>query len=55
MNFYMKVLSRFAVGVGLRLRVTAEVTPEGGVTPQQAEETRLALKELGLDDRLKLE
>ena len=50
MNFYTKVLSRFAVVRGLKLTVSIEVSPEGGVTTQQVEETRIALRELGLDD-----
>lgn len=50
MNFYTKVLSKFAAGKGLKLTVTVEAAPEGGVTKQQAEETKTALRELGLND-----
>jgi Protein of unknown function (DUF499) len=50
MNFYTKVLSKFAAGKGLKLTVTVEASPEGGVTKQQAEETKTALRELGLND-----
>ncbi|MBZ5497930.1 MAG: DEAD/DEAH box helicase [Acidobacteriia bacterium] len=50
MNFYMKVLSRFAVAGGLKLEVTAEIRPPGGITAQQTEETRQCLRELGLSD-----
>jgi len=50
MNFYTKVLSRFAAGKGLKLTVTVEASPEGGVTKQQSEETKTALRELGLND-----
>ena len=50
MNFYTKVLSKFAAGKGLKLTVSVEVSPEGGVTKQQAEETKTALRELGLND-----
>lgn len=49
-NFYMKVLSKFAVGGGLKLETTAEVTPPDGVMAQQPEETRQSLHELGLQD-----
>jgi hypothetical protein len=52
MNFYTKVLSRFASTPGLRLTVSFEVPPECGVTRAQIEETRTALRELGLDESL---
>ena len=50
MNFYTKVLSRFATTKSLRLTVTVDVAPEGGVSKQAAEETKTALRELGLKD-----
>ena len=50
MNFYTKVLSKFASGKGLSLSVTVEVSPEGGVSRQKVEETKVALRELGLED-----
>jgi hypothetical protein len=50
MNFYTKVLSRFATGGGLRLTVTVEVAPPGGTTLSKAEETKIALRELGLPE-----
>jgi hypothetical protein len=46
-HFYSKVISRFSTK-GVKLRVTVEVAPAGGVTEQEIEETRTALKELGL-------
>jgi hypothetical protein len=52
MNFYTKVLTQFAVGSSMSLRVTVEVRPPAGVTPQQVEETRSALRELGLGDHV---
>jgi hypothetical protein len=52
MNFYTKVLSKFAGSRGLKLTVTVEVSPEGGVTSQQVEETKIALRELGLRDEV---
>ena len=54
MNFYTRVLSRFAAGKGLRLTVNVEITPEGGVSSQQVEETKMALTELGLGDEVTL-
>ena len=55
MNFYTKVLSRFASARGLKLTVKVEATPEGGVSKQKVEETKAALRELGLNDDLKVE
>lgn len=52
MNFYTKVLSKFTTGPGLRLAVTVEVTPAGGLAATKVEETRNALRELGLDENI---
>lgn len=52
MNFYTKVLARFAAGSDLRLSVTFHVSPKGGVSPERANETRSALRELGLNDEV---
>lgn len=49
MNFYTKVVSKFAAGQGVKLKVTFEAMPEGGVSKQKLEETRAAIRELGLD------
>jgi Protein of unknown function (DUF499) len=50
MNFYTKVLSRFATLPGLKLKVTFEVQGEGDQGRAKADEARSGLKELGLDD-----
>lgn len=52
MNFYTRVVSKFAAEKSLELRVTVTVSPEAGVSLQKAEETRTALRELGLKDDL---
>lgn len=52
MNFYTRVLSKFATGSGLKITVQIEATPDGGVSEQRLEETRSALRELGLSDEL---
>ena len=52
MNFYTKVLSKFAAGKGLTLTVTVEASPAGGVSSQKVEETKVALRELGMDDNV---
>jgi hypothetical protein len=54
MNFYTKVLSRFATAGGLKLTVTANVEPPGGVTVSKLEETKVALRELGLSEALSM-
>lgn len=54
--FYNKVLTRYATAKGMKvtLRVTASVeAAEGsGISNQQIEETKIALRELGLEDDL---
>ncbi len=50
MNFYTKVLSRHVTDGGLKLTVSVEVNPDGGVSQQRLEEARAALRELGLSD-----
>ncbi len=48
MNFYTKVLSKHATDSGLKLKVTIETSPTAGISKEKVEETRTALKELGL-------
>ena len=50
MNFYTKVLSKFASERSLKLTLKVDVTPEGGVSQQKLDETKSALRELGLND-----
>ena len=52
MNFYTKVLSKFAGGKGLKLTLSVEVAEEGGISTQKIEETKAVLRELGLDDNV---
>jgi hypothetical protein len=54
MNFYTKVLSKFASGKGLKITLHVEVAPEGGLSTAKIDETKGALRELGLDDQVKL-
>jgi hypothetical protein len=55
MNFYTKVLSKFATQTGLKLALKVEITPEGGVSSQKVDEIKIALRELGLSDNVTLE
>jgi len=50
MNFYTKVLAKFATSGGLKLTVSFEITPEGGLPSHRVEETKATLRELGLHD-----
>lgn len=52
MNFYTKILSRFAATSGLKLTIQVEISPPDGISKQTLEETRNALRELGLDDNI---
>lgn len=52
MNFYTKVLSRFATGDGMKLTVTIDIAPTGGVPKSKVDETKVALMELGLSDHI---
>lgn len=52
MNFYTKVLTRFVSAPGLRLTVEVEVPAGEAVNEASVEETRIALRELGLGDDL---
>jgi hypothetical protein len=52
MNFYTKVLSRFATSPDLKLEVSFEITLESEQARSKSEETRAGLKELGLDDNV---
>jgi hypothetical protein len=53
MNFYTKVLSRFATSKDRKLTLRVEFNADGNVSEQQVEETKVALRELGLDDEVK--
>ena len=53
MNFYTKVLSRFATGKGLKLTVRFELSADTPIPQQKVEETKMALRELGLDEQVR--
>jgi hypothetical protein len=52
MNFYTRVLARFATQASLKLSLRFEVTQPDGISPQKVDETRAALHDLGLDETL---
>ena len=49
MNFYTKVLSKYANEKNLTLKISFDVAPEAGISNERFEETKNALRELGLD------
>lgn len=55
MNFYTKVLARFAAAKGLRLTLTIDVHPDDGVSRAKIEETKVALRELGMSENVELD
>ena len=52
MNFYTKVLTKFVKAGSLKLNVSIEATPKDDVADHQVEETKAALRELGLNDNV---
>lgn len=52
MNFYTKVLSRFAGTAGLKITIQIDMSPPDGLSNQTLDETKSALRELGLKDEL---
>ena len=54
-DFYSKVLSRFTLEKGLKLTLHVEIAPDGGLSKQRVDETRVALRELGLSDNLEIQ
>ena len=50
MNFYTKVLPKFVSTRGLKLTVKVEVEPKAVSPSRQLDETKSALRELGLND-----
>ena len=54
MNFYTKVISKFANAQGLKIEVNFEVKVDQEHADAKAGETRSGLKELGLDDNVEV-
>lgn len=50
--FYMKILSKFATGGNVKLSLNVEINQPDGISQQKIEETKVALRELGLDGEL---
>ena len=50
MNFYTKALARFAAAKGLKLSLTVDVQPAGGVSKAKITKMQVALRELGMSE-----
>lgn len=50
MNFYTKVLSKLVAAGGLKVTVSIQSSPDGGVADRQTEDVKTALRGLGLND-----
>ncbi len=55
MNFYTKIFSKFVTSGGLKINLKVEISPPEGVSKQKVDETKGALRELGLDDEIDAE
>lgn len=55
MNFYTRILARFATLATLKLSLRFEVTQPEGLSIQKIDETRAALHDLGLDETIHTE
>jgi hypothetical protein len=54
MNFYTKVLSRFAANPSLKLRVSFEVAADEEQAKGKADEVRSSLRDMGLSEEVDL-
>ena len=55
MNFYTQVLSRFVASSALRLQVSFEAKTNNEQAERSLEDTRRALRDLGLDTNARIE
>lgn len=53
-NFFMKVLQHLVSDGGLKLTVSIDAAPANGISTQKIDETRVALRELGLHENLEI-
>jgi hypothetical protein len=49
----LHLLSRFATGDRMKLTVTVDVMPKAGVAKSKVDETKVALRELGLPETVR--
>ncbi|MGH8652206.1 MAG: hypothetical protein ACREYE_08530 [Gammaproteobacteria bacterium] len=54
-NFYSKILAKFAATPGVSVHISVDVTPGVGVPMTKIEEVKVALRELGLSEDIKID
>ncbi len=54
-NLYTTVLSKFTIGKDLKIKIDFEVSRAEGILEQKVEETKVALRELGLEDDVEVQ
>lgn len=55
MNFYTKILSKYATGGSLNVSIRFKAASDDGISLQKVEETKVGLQELGLDNDVQAE
>jgi len=55
MNFYTKILSKYATGGSLNVSIKFKAVSDDGISQQKVEETKVGLQELGLDNDVQTE
>lgn len=55
MNFYTKVLSKYVTSADLKIILNIEIDQTEGISKQKIEEMKTALRELGMEDDVKLD
>lgn len=55
MNFYTKVLSKYVTGGALKIGINVEINQVEGIPKHKIDEMKTALRELGMEDDLKLD
>ncbi|NLF16009.1 MAG: DUF499 domain-containing protein [Lentisphaerae bacterium] len=55
MNFYTKVLTKLVASGGLKITVSVQASPAGGLADRQVEDVKTALRGLGLNDSVDVE
>ncbi len=55
MNFYTKVLSKYVTSADLKIILNIEIDQAEGISKQKIEEMKTALRELGMEDDVKLD
>lgn len=55
MNFYTKVLSKYVTSAAVKITLNIEIEQADGISKQKIDELKTALRELGMEDDIKLD